>query len=410
MARKHPLASLFLFTAGVCLAADNVSTFSIVAYDPVNHDWGVAVASRYFSVGAVVPWAEAGVGAVATQANVNVGYGPRGIELLKSGLSAKEVIDRLLAEDKFEGKDGRQVAVADAKGNIAAYTGPKAPTWAGDRQGKNWSAQGNILVGAQVPEAMGKAFEATQGELAEKLFAALKAGDDAGGDSRGRQSASMLVVRKGGGRNTNNDRYIYINVDVDVTVVIGVAPAPFPHHQHRGGLSAARVPACVIPGLQGGEQFFCQFSLRRFECFPHSLRDLSTDKNVALRRPVLPLPVAGPGRGLWTRVGRDVSLCIGDRHLPAILAFELVFGQQSVNDLLGGQSRLEQFDTARTIAYIHVGLRGDRAHAGLGPRDYGADRKVTGGDGDTPVMIHRIVGDNRKSRDIVGGKADPRRE
>src|ERR1051325_9590003 len=213
MARKHPLASLFLFTAWVCLAADNVSTFSIVAYDPVNHDWGVAVASRYFSVGAVVPWAEAGVGAVATQANVNVGYGPRGIELLKSGLSAKEVIDRLLAEDKFEGKDGRQVAVADAKGNIAAYTGPKAPTWAGDRQGKNWSAQGNILVGAQVPEAMGKAFEATQGELAEKLFAALKAGDDAGGDSRGRQSASMLVVRKGGGRNTNNDRYIYINVD-----------------------------------------------------------------------------------------------------------------------------------------------------------------------------------------------------
>src|ERR1043166_2908828 len=89
MARKHPLASLFLFTAWVCLAADNVSTFSIVAYDPVNHDWGVAVASRYFSVGAVVPWAEAGVGAVATQANVNVGYGPRGIELLKQGCLPK---------------------------------------------------------------------------------------------------------------------------------------------------------------------------------------------------------------------------------------------------------------------------------------------------------------------------------
>src|ERR1051325_3844655 len=204
MARKHALASVFLFTAWVCPAADNVSTFSIVAYDPVNQDWGVAVASRDFSVGAVVPWAEAGVGAVATQATVNVGYGPLGIELLKQGLSA---------EDKFEGKDGRQVAVADAKRNIAAYTGPKAPTWAGDRQGKTWSAQGNILVGAQVPEAMGKAFEGTQGELAEKLFAALKAGDDAGGDARGKQSASMLVVRKGGGRNTNNDRYIYINVD-----------------------------------------------------------------------------------------------------------------------------------------------------------------------------------------------------
>src|SRR5205823_6752581 len=101
----------------------------------------------------------------------------------------------------------------DGKGNIATYTGPNAPKWAGDRQGKTWSAQGNILVGEQVPEAMGRAFEATQGELAEKLYAALKAGDDAGGDSRGKQSASMLVVRKGGGRNINNDRYIYINVD-----------------------------------------------------------------------------------------------------------------------------------------------------------------------------------------------------
>jgi uncharacterized Ntn-hydrolase superfamily protein len=194
------------------MAAD-VNTFSIVGYDPVNGDWGVAVASRYFSVGAVVPWAEAGTGAVATQANVNVGYGPRGLELLRQGLSARQVIDKLLAEDTFEGKDGRQVAVIDGKGNIAAYTGPNAPTWAGDRQGKTWSAQGNILVGPQVPEAMGRAFETTQGELAEKLFAALKAGDDAGGDKRGKQSASMIVVRKGGGRNINNDRYLYLNVD-----------------------------------------------------------------------------------------------------------------------------------------------------------------------------------------------------
>ena len=184
-----------------------------MGYDPVNGDWGVAVASRYFSVGAVVPWAEAGTGAIATQANVNVGYGPRGLELLRQGLSARQVIDKLLAEDTFPGKDGRQVAVIDGKGNIAAYTGPNAPTWAGDRQGKTWSAQGNILVGPQVPEAMGRAFETTQGELAEKLFAALKAGDDAGGDKRGKQSASMLVVRKGGGRNINNDRYLYLNVD-----------------------------------------------------------------------------------------------------------------------------------------------------------------------------------------------------
>src|SRR5215831_7366119 len=204
---------LFLATVAACQSLPPVSTFSIVAIDPQNGDMGVAVASRYFSVGSVVPWALADVGAVATQANVNVGYGPQAIDLLRQGLTAPEVLKKLLADDKFPGKDGRQVAIVDAKGNVAAYTGPNAPNWAGDRQGKTWSAQGNILVGAQVPEAMGRAFEATQGELAEKLFAALKAGDDAGGDSRGKQSASLLVVRKGGGRNINNDRYIYINVD-----------------------------------------------------------------------------------------------------------------------------------------------------------------------------------------------------
>lgn len=190
-----------------------VSTFSIVAIDPATGELGVAVASHYFSVGSVVPWALAGTGAVATQADVNVGYGPKGIDLLRQGLTARQVLDRLLAEDTFPGKDGRQVAIVDAQGNIAAFTGPKAPNWAGDRQGKTWSAQGNILAGPQVVEAMGRAFDATEGELAEKLYAALAAGDQAGGDRRGRQSASLLVVRKQGGRNTNNDRPIYINVD-----------------------------------------------------------------------------------------------------------------------------------------------------------------------------------------------------
>jgi uncharacterized Ntn-hydrolase superfamily protein len=199
--------------AAVAQSLPPVATFSIVAIDPQTGEMGVAVASRYFSVGSVVPWAMADVGAVATQANVNVGYGQQALDLLRQGLTAPEVLKKILADDKFEGKDGRQIAIVDAKGNVAAYTGPKAPTWAGDRQGKTWSAQGNILVGAQVPESMGKAFDATQGELAEKLFAALKAGDGAGGDSRGRQSASILVVRKQGGRNINNDRVVYINVD-----------------------------------------------------------------------------------------------------------------------------------------------------------------------------------------------------
>ena len=240
-----PLPAI-LFAALAAHAAD-VNTFSIVGYDPANGDWGVAVASRYFSVGAVVPWAEAGVGCIATQADVNVGYGPRGLELLRQGLSAKDVLAKLQAEDTFPDKEGRQVAIIDGKGNIATFTGPNAPKWAGDRQGKTWSAQGNILVGPQVPEAMGRAFEATDGELAEKLFAALKAGDDAGGDSRGKQSASMIVVRKGGGRNYNNDRYLYLNVDDN--------PAPIPelrrlldmnlgyvYQEKAGRLSAAGKP------------------------------------------------------------------------------------------------------------------------------------------------------------------------
>ena len=189
------------------------ATFSIVGIDPVTGDLGIAVASRYFAVGAVVPWADAGVGAVATQAGVNVGYGPRALELLRQGLTAQQVMDRLFQEDTFPGKDGRQLAIVDAKGNIAVFTGDAANAWRGHVKGKTWSAQGNILVGQHVVEAMGRAFDQTNDELAEKLYAALKAGDDAGGDSRGRQSASILVVRKAGGRNTNNDRYVFVNVD-----------------------------------------------------------------------------------------------------------------------------------------------------------------------------------------------------
>ena len=207
---KRTLLILVLMLAS---AAQALATFSIVAIDPATGDLGVAVASRYFAVGAVVPWADANVGAVATQANVNVGYGPKALELLRQGLTAQQVMDRLFAEDTFPGKDGRQIAIVDSKGNIAVFTGEGAQDWKGHRKGATWSAQGNILVGPHVVEAMGRAFENTNDELAEKLYAALKAGDEAGGDSRGRQSASILVVRKTGGRNTNNDRYVYINVD-----------------------------------------------------------------------------------------------------------------------------------------------------------------------------------------------------
>ena len=211
---------LFALLAVLPVAAAEINTFSIVGYDASTGECGIAVASKYFSVGAAVPWAEAGAGCIATQANVNVGYGTRGLELLRQGQTAQQVLDKLLAEDTFPGKEGRQVAIIDAKGMVVTHTGPDAPNWAGGRKGANWAAQGNILVGPQVPEAMGKAFENTAGDLAERLFAALKAGDDAGGDSRGKQSASMLVVGKGRGRNINNDRPIYINVDD--------SPAPIP--------------------------------------------------------------------------------------------------------------------------------------------------------------------------------------
>jgi uncharacterized Ntn-hydrolase superfamily protein len=207
--RKFLLLVAFVFS----WAVPALATFSIVAIDPQNGDLGIAVASRYFAVGAVVPWAEADVGAVATQANVNVGYGPRALELLKMGLTAQQVVDRLLTEDTFPGKNARQIGIVDAKGNVAVYTGPQAPAWHGDHKGRTYSVQGNRLVGPDVLDAIGRTFEKTNGNLAERLYAALKAGDDAGGDRLGRQSASILVVRKRGGRNINNDRYVFINVD-----------------------------------------------------------------------------------------------------------------------------------------------------------------------------------------------------
>ena len=190
-----------------------VSTFSAVAYDSENGDLGIAVASHYFAVGAVVPWAEADVGAIATQANVNVALGPRGLQLLRQGLNAREALETILNEDQQADKEGRQLAIVDAKGNIASFTGADAPFWAGSKQGNSWSVQGNLLTGPQVIEAMGRALDSTKGELAERLLAALKAGDDTGGDLRGRQSACILVVGKGRGRNVNNDWPISVRVD-----------------------------------------------------------------------------------------------------------------------------------------------------------------------------------------------------
>jgi uncharacterized Ntn-hydrolase superfamily protein len=190
---------------------EQTSTFSVVAYDPQSGDLGIGVQSKYFSVGPVVPWAEAGVGAIATQAFVNVSYGPRGLLLLKEGLPVEEVIERLTGDD--EGKDRRQLGIVDARGNAASYTGPNCTYWAGGRVGEGYTVQGNILEGEGVVDSMVEAFESAPGELAERLMAALEAGEKAGGDARGRQSSSLLVVRYGAGRAGYGDRYIDLRVD-----------------------------------------------------------------------------------------------------------------------------------------------------------------------------------------------------
>ena len=188
-----------------------IATFSIVGYDPGTGDLGVAVQSKAFAVGTVVPWAEAEVGAIATQAFANPTYGSEGLKLLKDGLSVEQILERLLAADPE--REVRQVGIVDAAGNVANHTGNDCLEWAGAVSGENYTAQGNSLAGEAVVEAMGKAFAETEGELADKLMAALFAGQEQGGDVRGQQSAALLVVRKDWGYGGYGDRFIDLRVD-----------------------------------------------------------------------------------------------------------------------------------------------------------------------------------------------------
>ena len=187
------------------------STFSIVAFDSKNGDIGVAVQSKFIAVGPVVPWAKAGVGAVATQASVNVGYGPKALRMLEEGLAPSAVLERLLLED--EERQVRQVAIVDAKGTVAVHTGTGCMEWAGHVTGDGYSCQGNILVGRDVVESMARAYDQTAGDLIDRLLAALSAGQNAGGDRRGQQSAALLVVRENGGYEGFTDRYVDLRVD-----------------------------------------------------------------------------------------------------------------------------------------------------------------------------------------------------
>lgn len=188
-----------------------VATFSIVAFDPAAQEWGVAVASKFLAVGSVVPWAYAPAGAVATQALANPTYGPRGLELLAVGRSAQDTLDDLVASD--EGAEHRQAGIVDSKGGAATYTGENCLEWAGGVTGEHFAIQGNILTGSEVVEAMKKAYLDTAGSLAERLLQSLLAGDRGGGDSRGRQSAALLVVREEGGYLGMTDKVIDLRVD-----------------------------------------------------------------------------------------------------------------------------------------------------------------------------------------------------
>ena len=186
-------------------------TFSIVARDPQAGELGIAVQSKFLAVGAVVPWAMANVGAIATQAWANTSYGPQGLELLARGLSATETLARLTEADG--GRADRQVGIVAMKGEPTTYTGEQCYPWAGGHVGEHYSCQGNILVGEDTVLAMGRTFEQTTGLLCDRLVAALAAGQAAGGDSRGQQSAALLIVRAGGGYSGFNDRFIDLRVD-----------------------------------------------------------------------------------------------------------------------------------------------------------------------------------------------------
>jgi len=188
-----------------------LATFSIVARNPENGDLGIAVQSKFPAVGAIVPWAKANVGAIATQAWANAAYGPDGLEYLSEGKSAQEALKLLLSQD--QGSEHRQVGIVDASGEVAVHTGSECMEWAGHIIGDGYCCQGNILTGPDVVGDMSRAFDDTSGDLIDKLFAALNAGQSAGGDRRGKQSSAILVVREAGGYEGGNDRYVDVRVD-----------------------------------------------------------------------------------------------------------------------------------------------------------------------------------------------------
>lgn len=216
---RKTLIALFLTSTPSLLQAapPSVATFSIVATDPETGEIGIAVQSKIVSVGSIVPFARAGVGAVATQSYANVKYGPFGLYLLEESHTPDTVLSMLTQADPL--RDHRQVGIIDSKGNASSFTGNDCTAWAGSVVGKHFAVQGNMLTGPEVVDAMARAFQETEGVLAERLLAVLESGQTAGGDKRGRQSAALIIVREGWGYGGMNDRFRDLRVDEHKTPI-----------------------------------------------------------------------------------------------------------------------------------------------------------------------------------------------
>ena len=266
-----------------------INTFSIVAYDPNKDEWGVAVQSKFLAAAAVVSWARAKAGAVATQSYANVTYGTRGLALMEDSISAEETIQRLIEND--DDQDLRQVGLVDGKGNAAAFTGKKCHDWAGHVVGDGYTCQGNILIPGTV-EAMAERYERArkgEGELVDWLVLALEAGQEAGGDKRGRQSAGVLVVREGGGYGGDNDRYLDLRVDDHPYPILKLRQIVESHHLYFGAVD----PDDLVPlisvalELQGimkkTGHFQGEVSGAVDEATLKSLRDLVGEENLEER-------------------------------------------------------------------------------------------------------------------------------
>ena len=210
-------------------------TFSIAAYDPNSQAFGVAVASKFLAVASVVSWARADAGAVATQALGKVSFGPDGLSMMAAGKGAQETLAALLATDPQ--REHRQVGIVDRHGGAAAHSGTSCFDWKGHRVGEGFTCQGNILTGPETIAAMADAFAAAKGELADRLMAALLAGDEAGGDKRGKQSAGLLVVKANGGYGGDNDRYLDLRVDDDPEPVTRLRSLVATHHLFFGAVN-----------------------------------------------------------------------------------------------------------------------------------------------------------------------------